>query len=284
MKKNNKMISMLMALILFVSVFGSTTEVFASSDFLPLQARTVVEKITNQYPAYANYINSVMDTIKTSDFSDDSQKIIEFTYNLANEIENVAEKGKARYRQILEANRVEAKTSEYKGIDYATAVAAYLVGVELVKSKGCPNTARYMENALDGRHSNVELNGIEDYNTAWADSLIFGCDELLGKITTEFENKIYPNGASGSISGTFAFTKSNSSLDAYAALHNVEYIVTFMKRADGNGYNVKYALHDVYDFAWGNYEDFQVGFGNNYCHIMQEMGWIKPFDIYITYV
>lgn len=40
-----------------------------------------------------------------------------------------------------------------------------------------------------------------------------------------------------------------------------------------------------YGDAWGNYDNIAVGFGNNYCYMMQELGLIQKFgiDIYYTY-
>lgn len=68
-------------------------------------------------------------------------------------------------------------------------------------------------------------------------------------------------------------------------LHRVEYSVTFTRMSNG-GYKATYYIHDVYDFAWDNngYDNFEVGFANNYCAAMQTMGWIRPFDIFITVI
>ncbi|MCF2684378.1 hypothetical protein JQM82_15755 [Faecalicatena contorta] len=92
---------------------------------------------------------------------------------------------------------------------------------------------------------------------------------------------LVPNKSSGTISGSFAYTTSNSSLDAYTALHNVDYSATFTKKSSG-GYSVAFKITDTYDFDWGNYDNFAIGFGNNYCAAMQSNGWIKPFRIVIT--
>lgn len=37
-----------------------------------------------------------------------------------------------------------------------------------------------------------------------------------------------------------------------------------------------------YDFDWNEYDNFAVDFGNNYCKVMQDNGYIAPFNIYIV--
>lgn len=80
------------------------------------------------------------------------------------------------------------------------------------------------------------------------------------------------------VSGDFAYTRNNSTLDHYTALHNVHYAVTFHKLSNG-GYSAAYDIDDIYDFEWGPYDSIAVGFGNNYCKAMQELGLIKTFGI-----
>ena len=73
------------------------------------------------------------------------------------------------------------------------------------------------------------------------------------------------------------------SLDAFASLHNVDYSVTFTKQS--NGYNAAYKMTDTYDFEDNKkaYDNFAINFANNYCHGMQIQGYIKPFNITLTY-
>ena len=84
----------------------------------------------------------------------------------------------------------------------------------------------------------------------------------------------------GTVEGSFAYIREISSLDAFTSLHNVDYIVTFTQFT--NRYNVTYAISDVFDFDWNNYDNFAVDFGNNYCYAMQIHGYIRPFQITIT--
>lgn len=103
-------------------------------------------------------------------------------------------------------------------------------------------------------------------------------------VTQKFENEILATGKNyGVVSGSFAFTSENSSLDAFASLHNVDYSVTFTKQS--NGYNAAYKMTDTYDFEDNKkaYDNFAINFANNYCHGMQIQGYIKPFNITLTY-
>lgn len=170
-----------------------------------------------------------------------------------------------------------------KSVPADVAIAAYNVGIKKVKDRGCKQTALYMEHARDI----VSQSGNGHYNhngDAWA-KLCATNTELFYKVTAQFEDQILATGKTwGIVSGDFAFTTGNSSLDQYTALHNVHYAVTFNRMFDGT-YSASYDIGDIYDFAWGNYNSIEIGFGNNYCYAMQELGLIKTFgiDIYWNY-
>lgn len=167
---------------------------------------------------------------------------------------------------------------------YASGMGDYLLGVAIVRNKGCTNTADYMEHAIvpmDKVFTTWEPTNVYHNNDTWAKELTQN-QYFTDTIFPQFEEEILETGKSyGTITGSFAYTSANSSLDAFAALHNVNYSVTFTEKSSG-GYSVAYKITDVYDFAWGNYDSFAIGFGNNYCYAMQSNGWIKPFDIIIT--
>lgn len=153
---------------------------------------------------------------------------------------------------------------------------AYHAGIAKVIEKGCPQTANYMMHAEQGNGKTYQSN-----NDAWAKKCALN-SALFAKIQPQFENEILATGKTyGTVSGSFEFTKQNSSLDHFASLHLVNYSVTFTKTSAG--YSAVYNITDVYDFDWMNYEDFAIGFGNNYCVAMQNLGLIKPFKISIVY-
>lgn len=156
------------------------------------------------------------------------------------------------------------------------AYAAYDQGIKIVKSKGCTQTAKYMEHARDivGQSGNGHY--YHNYDS-WAKKCATN-QELFYKVTNQFENEVMANGKDwGIVSGDFAYTTKNSSLDQYTALHNVHYAVTFKKTSVG--YTAEYDIGDTYDFDWGAYDNFAIGFGNNYCVAMQNLGLIKRFGI-----
>lgn len=167
-----------------------------------------------------------------------------------------------------------------------SAMGNYSLGISIIRSKGCPQTATYMEHAIvpmDKVYTSWNPSTFYHNNDSWATSLVrnqFFTNDLFPK----FEKQILLAGKNyGTVTGSFAYTTENSSLDAFAALHNVNYSVTFTKKSSGEGYSTAYKITDTYDFAWGNYDNFAIGFGNNYCYAMQSNGWIKPFQIIITY-
>lgn len=157
-----------------------------------------------------------------------------------------------------------------------TVETTYLAGVALVANRGCTQTANYMLHAKQASPPTYYSR-----NDAWAKSCALNY-ALFQKIEPQFQNQILATGKSyGTVSGTYAYTTSNSTLDQYTALHNVNYSVTFSQKS--NGYSAVYNITDVYDFDWSGYDNFAVGFGNNYCYAMQQLGLINPFKISIIY-
>lgn len=185
-----------------------------------------------------------------------------------------------RQKQAMNAN---GGISTYSAINapYAAAVGMYKVGIGIVRGRGCSHTADYMEHALEFSGSGSPSTYIH-HNDDWARELT--CNFYLGcEIAMKFEEEVIgQDKAYGEVHGSFAYTSDNASLDAFAALHNVDYSVIFTRRSDGT-YSALYKLSDVYDFAWSGYDNFEVGFANNYCYMMQANGWIKPFQIDIFF-
>ena len=155
---------------------------------------------------------------------------------------------------------------------------AYMAGISLVQSKGCDQTADYMLYARNVVSQGLSKQYYHKYDS-WAKSCATNRD-FIYHITPQFEEEIASKGkVAGCVRGSFAYTEKNSDLDHFAALHNVNYAVTFT--LGNNGYTEAYTITDVYDFDWTNYDNFQIGFANNYCYMMQELGLIEPFNITI---
>lgn len=285
MKKWKYIISSFMAVAMIVGLNVqnvSADEINQNQIFPDTQAR--IDSTLAEYPQFEKYINGVLDTVEISDFSDDANEINSFIMQALDTVGEIGAMGQSRYQTAVQEyeNRIEPRV----GIAYNTALAAYNQGIRIVENRGCPNTARYMRHAICPEDSTGYPASVDDTNTSWAYSLVYDCYGFYDAVCEKFESIILPNNPSGgTVGGTFEYTSKNSSLDAFAALHRVEYSVTFTRMPNG-GYKATYYIHDVYDFAWDNngYDNFEVGFANNYCAAMQTMGWIRPFDIFITVI
>lgn len=190
------------------------------------------------------------------------------------------EKTTIKLNKTLEKDMIQTRGDASDG--YYSNLASYNTGISIVKAAGCPNTAYYMQHAIvpwEQVHTTYSPSNIIDTDSDWA-LFLTTTDDLFYKVTEQFEEKILMTDKSyGTVSGSHEFTRGNSSLDAMAALHNVDYVVTFTKT--NVGYSATYKLIDVYDFDWANYENFAVGFGNNYCLMMQRLRYIRPYKITI---
>lgn len=111
-----------------------------------------------------------------------------------------------------------------------------------------------MMHAIVPEGSEISPSDVYDTNTEWAQFLVYDCYDLYGEIIEKLDEKIFVEGEnSGTVDGSFGYTTQNSSLDAHAALLNVDYIVTFTKVDEsdgGNGYNITYLISDTFDFEW----------------------------------
>ena len=91
--------------------------------------------------------------------------------------------------------------------------------------------------------SNGHVNCHESIGTSWAPSVLrysdyswaqtlFTRTGLWSEIERRFQGEVLPSmPPSKIIDGTYAFDRSNSSLDAYLQLHNVNYSVTFTEKS-----------------------------------------------------
>ncbi|MCB5952808.1 hypothetical protein LI951_12085 [Enterococcus sp. BWT-B8] len=151
---------------------------------------------------------------------------------------------------------------------------AYRAGQTLVASRGGTMTANYMAHAEVTSPGAAAPSLYLSKNNSWAQTI---ATPILNANYSDFKK----NGSYLSTyvqRGSYAFTSG----DPYWALHNVSYVINYVRQANG-GYKFTVTVNDVYDFAWSKYENVQVGFGNNYCFAMQTIGLIKPFNIQIIY-
>ena len=265
--------------------------VYASNEYnLPLTNETIIEinEFLKQYPQYKDYLNDVLKDAETSTIATDIEKLNEHVVNAIEQISQLKQRADKEYMVALEENdklvkEYKRRTKSARTDSYDILLSNYLVGIAIVNECGCPNTARYMTHAIVPEYSTVNPTTIYDTNTSWSEHLVYDCYDLYDQIFLQFEQEILADGKeNGTVSGSFTFVKENSSLDAHVALHSVDYVTTFTKSANGNGYDVTYLLHDTFDFEWNNYDNFVINFGNNYCYAMQVCGSIRPYEIYIT--
>lgn len=151
---------------------------------------------------------------------------------------------------------------------------AYQAGVLLVLNRGVRMTATYMQHARVPSPLSPAPRTYVSRNDEWANQV---GSEIIRRTYSDFKRnglgkKTYTQ------RGSHAFTSG----DLYTALHKVSYTVNYVQRSNG-GYAYTVTVSDVFDFAWGNYNNIAGGFGNNYCVAMQTLRLIKPFNISIVY-
>lgn len=264
-------------------IIGSTISVSAvtsEDNSLSLNTQLEIDRLLNECPEAEVYIEDVVySCIKNLDMPEAENQILEAINGVrrcnAEAIERVAKEQMPAEPYLLNGMP--------RSIDYDVALTAYVTGIALVKQKGCSQTAAYMEHAIVPQ----ETPGIKpaDYThnyDSWADDVCYS-PTFQGEVTKLFESQILGQtpGAGGTVTGNATFNAASDGLDLFAALHSVNFSVSFIWRAQG-GYDTIYYVTDIYDFKFNeDYNDFEVNFGNNYCYAMQVMGWIQPFSIII---
>lgn len=251
---------------------------------------TEVNAFVADHKEYSTFFEDVLQDIDESVISEDNYSIIHYLTSVLDSAKEAVEKEEQLLKTVEEHMSSLREFNSYSSLNldnpspdtYQELVNYYRIGISIVNACNCPNTARYMEHAIVPQGSTTNPSNIYETNTAWARTLVYGCDELMWEIERKFEEDILPYGVSNSCSGGFQYTASNCCLDALTAFHGVNYVVTFVRRADGNGYNMSCFIYDVYDFDWSDYDNFAITFANNYCRAMQVAGYIRPYNIYIT--
>lgn len=282
MKKNKKIISLIISCILLVSL--STTANAAGEPQLYYSTITAINQAVEQYGVEQSYIDGVIELFQEV-VNTNSEELNEMVLDALSSAISMKQKINSELEDVKQELAIQATTNNETHIQPASIInptpadlarIAYLDGVALVAAADCPQTAKYMLNAM----APIPFNLVHE-DDEWAQSCIYN-QSFTDKIFPQFEMEILAQGKSyGTIEGSFTYTTANSSRDHHMALHNVSYTVTFALASDGNGYSVVFNISDVYDFDWTNYDNIAVGFGNNYCVAMQLLGLIQPFTISI---
>ncbi len=238
-----------------------------------------IEKIKEEYPDCQEYIDSVV--LFYEEHSNKTNDINQDVLDAINGIRVCNLQTEERYKKEQTMFALNEKKISAQTVLYDQCLANYELGIQLVKTMGAPQTAKYMEHAIVPEGSNKNPSDYISRGDSWAEQ-VCNSDSIMSDVTEKFENEILANGKlSGTINGSVALNKEMDGLDLYTALHNVSYSATFSKKA--NGYYAYFYVTDIYDFSWSRYDNFVIGFGNNYCYAMQSAGYIRPFNIVITY-
>ncbi|MGX7198181.1 hypothetical protein [Enterococcus olivae] len=221
------------------------------------------ESLTNE--TYEKAIQTTLDSVK--EFEQNNQEKMN---------EKLQEHEKASSNSIQVQNQ----------IDYNMQIGTWKGLASSVDLLGCNGTARLMRHAVVPYEHVGETNwspGIYvETNTAYARSAATSSIELNNEIYYKFYTEIVNNGlSSGTITGSFTFTRSNSSLDLAAGIHSANYSVTFGKKSNGSGYSASYSFTDVYDFEYMSDSSYPkpMEAANNLGYSLQEDGYIKPYFI-----
>lgn len=273
---------MIMIMLLYVQPVMANEDAITISDNIQSQ----IDRLEKEDPSNKDYIDAVMVNFY-EDINTNSNDLNQYLSEVIESLDTLKVSSDEVYSNVVKKQEETMKSTPQTKAGwedaYISAAGNYAIGISIVRRLGCPNTANYMDHAIvpkDKVFTSWTPETVYHRNDSWAKTLTRNqafADVIFGR----FEQEILMSGTSyGTIGGSFAFTTGNSSLDAFAALHNVQYSATFTKNS--LGYSVAYKLTDTYDFEWSKYDNFAIGFGNNYCHMMQSNGWIKPFQIVIT--
>lgn len=227
------------------------------------------------------YIDSIIDSYiieEGSTLESYNEMINEAVISLIANNEETNKKLEELNEELKEATKLPQKSQESRAVVDPITLArlAYDAGVLIVKNKPAPMTASYMNHAKVASIFSANPPNVVHNNDAWAKKVATD-DGLNGSLNERFFNEIYGK-QSGTLKGVYLF---NYGDPAYALAH-ATYSVTFVRQSNG-GYKATFKITDYYDFDYSNYDDFAVGFGNNYCLAMQTLGLIKPFNISISY-
>ncbi len=256
-----------------------------TSQSLTAETESIIADVEEQYGIPKSYFYDIVEMYFENGHTD-LDELNSAIQDAANQVCYTCEKTDIEYEQAFseyQAN-VTSSAEEKANTAYDSAMTIYIVGISKVRNRNCPQTAKSMEHAIVPKASvgtGWKPGRLFYNNDGWSRFLIT-TQALFQKIEGQFQHELNSGKDVITVNGSHEFTSENSSLDALAQLHEVDYSITFVKTSDGVGYVGNYLISDVYDFAWGNYNNFELGFGNNYCKAVQDAGFIAPYPISIA--
>lgn len=286
-----RIVSVLITLTLLCTLFSQTVQAAETYEEVKYEVyndtKQKIDEAIERDPANKDYIDSVINLFKEDIHtnSDDLNELLLETLESVYDLDMVTEEDLKKAEEKQKNMSKNGGQTRGDGSDaYYSCLSTYNAGIQLVKANNCPQTAKYMEHAIvpyDKINSTWKPSTYYHNNDSWANDLVTS-EEFFDKVFYQFEEEVLGK-SSGTVKGSFAFTTKNSWKDAYVALHNVNYSVTFTKQSSG-GYSAAFKITDTYDFDWAEYNNIAVAFGNNYCLMMQTNRWIRPFSIVINSV
>lgn len=284
-----KLSRIMVAIMVFTSVFslGVQAKEINSSNVLYPETQAAIDEVLDEYGFDEYYFENIINLYNQNDNISQAE-LNAALMEAVDEIKISCSWNEIDYQNALNeyqatvANSNEAPTS--RSANYYAALALYSAGMTIVRGVGCEHTAESMNYAIVPE---------DKVGTGWAPAnyyydhdswgtFLSRTEDFFNTVYVQFEDEVlFSNKNIATVSGTHAFTQANSSLDAYTQLHNVYYSVTFVKESSG-GYSASFLISDVYDFDPGKFENIAVNFANDYCVLMQNSGYIAPFNIYIV--
>lgn len=253
----------------------------------------LIEELTSVEPANSDYINHTIDMYyevpsendSSEDFNSFLSSVLVELKNYDNsqdeKLESELEVANENIDLSLDSELPQRNSRALLATPYDLALGAYAAGIKLVEQKGHWQTANYMRRAVvPANKVGTSYTPATYYNTNDTWARMVDSEDLMRSYYGRLKAEAFRGGrASGSFSGTHTFTSGH----LLTALRGVSYTVSYKRQANGN-YYTSVKVTDIFDFAWepNGYNNFAVGFGNNYCYAMQSRGYIKPFKIEIV--
>lgn len=185
---------------------------------------------------------------------------------------------------LKESSPIPKMRAKPSRANYNTAVALYRTGIALVTNMGCWYTANYMAHGIVP-YDKVQTSYAPATHTLLDNNEFVGkavnTSQLQGTISAAYYNQLTSKGKrTGTVSGTYAFENApyRGDYELYTSLHLVNFNATFTVDFAGRLY-CRILISDIYDFAFSKYDNFKVGFANNYAYGMQLNGFIKKYTI-----
>lgn len=258
--------------------------------FISEENQNLINQAIQREIANKDYIDGVIKIYENSnsaqEFNDSLHESLIELNNYDNQQDRLLQEYMLKCSEnIITSNRSKRKARSLNStvdVAYAGAIGAYKAGIALVRHKGHWQTANYMEHAITPLNAykygiNYTPKTYYNKNDQWA-KIVDGA-ELSRDYYRRLKNEAFLGlKPSGSFSGSYTF----ESGQLLTALHKVNYTISYKRQSNGN-YWTQTKVTDIFDFEWNSngYNNFEVGFGNNYAALMQANGFIKPFKIEI---